>query len=70
MFSTEIRVNGEMIGHLYGQNIGYTNPNKHNYFYRYYDVTTGITTEGYVTHERDKGIKVLLAKIMEDMTNG
>lgn len=37
MFSTEIRVNGEMNG----QNIGYTNPNKHNYFYRYYDVTNG-----------------------------
>ncbi len=70
MFSTEIRVNGEMIGHLYGQNKGQSFSTQYDYFYRYYDVATGKVTEGEVKHNRPEGIQVLIAKIMEDMTNG
>ena len=69
MFSVEVRINGSMIGHIYGHNEGFTNNSKKydecNYTYQYYDVQEGIVYSGEVKHERQDGIEELLKRILQ-----
>ena len=72
MFTIEIKINGSMIGHIYGRNIGYTEdcgPNEHmmNYTYEYYEPETREIKSGRVKHERTDGARRLVQLILEDL---
>ena len=66
MFSIEIKINGSMIGHIYGRNIGNTGA-KDQYIYEYYEPELRKVISGNVNHKRSNGIRELLAVILKDI---
>lgn len=68
MFTFEIRINGSLIGHIYGHNEDqYDDEGRTEYSYEYYDVETRTQTKGTVFHHRKEGIRKLVKLILEDV---
>lgn len=68
MFTVEIRINGTLINHIYGRNMGSTQdgygPDKYSYE-MYMPESRGVK-RGEVLHEREDGIQKLVRLILED----
>jgi len=67
MFTVEIRINGTLIGHIYGRNMGRNPGGKTRYDYEYYEPELPNVRKGSVMHERDGGIRPLIAAILADV---
>jgi hypothetical protein len=82
MFTTEIKINGTLIGVLHVHNMGGKMVGKmvdkeylYEYKYEYFEPSVGITYQntrtqhltGKVTCARDKGIRHVIRKIFEDI---
>ena len=68
MFTIEIKINGAMIGHIYGQNKGSVGDGEYEYCYEYYEPDNKINLQrGTVRHKRSDGIKELVKLILEDL---
>lgn len=74
MFSTEIRVNSQLIGHISGNRLYPYDEESFLYSYRYYDAEEGKLYEGYINHRYNDGlrkiIKLILADIDKQKTKG
>lgn len=76
MFTTEIKINGSMIIHIYGRNLGCNLDHQKyikqldtctcDYTYELYQVEDRGLIKGKITHKRSDGIKSLLIKILKD----
>lgn len=68
MFVVEIRVNGNMIMHIYGRNTtGIKDQSLYNrYEYEIYEVSSKKITHGEVSHKQEDGIKALVATILRE----
>jgi hypothetical protein len=64
MFSAEIRINGNLIGQIYGHNLTEQVKGKDSYAWEYYRPVTGLV-KGIVLHRRDEGIEKLLTLILK-----
>ena len=67
MFTTEIRINGALIAHIYGRNCGHNQDGAAMYSYEYYEPETREVMTGQVTHMRDDRIRHLVKLILEDV---
>ena len=69
MFTVELKVNGALVGHIYGVNKGLYLEGKGEtiYDYEYYDVGKRDLIKGEVLHKREGGIKCLIKLILEDV---
>lgn len=77
MFTTELRVNGNLIAHIYGRNVCTCVPMNYlkedfqdhdcTYEYDYYDVETRTLTKGTVEHNRQGKLRQLIATILMDV---
>jgi hypothetical protein len=68
MFTFEIRINGSLVGHVYGENKGLEPCGKlTKYFYTYFKPESGRVIKGHVRHERNGGIEPLLSLILADV---
>ena len=72
MFSVEVKINGVLIGHLYGHNNGYMESDVLSgeclYSYEYYEPGKGKEVKrGNITHKRDDGMVKLLSKIFKKL---
>ena len=67
MFSVEIKINGNLIGHIYGVNKGLTVKGLTKYSYEYYDPEFHKIIKGNVKHHREAGIRPLITTIFKDM---
>ena len=66
MFTVEIKINGSLIGHIYGHNEGPT-PDGDRYRYEYYETEKRKVVNGEVVHHRADGIRPLIAAILSDI---
>jgi len=68
MFTIEIKINGSMIGHIYGHNEGLDpdGSEKTVYSWEYYRVESRKLQHGTVLHKRDEGIESLICKILKE----
>ena len=66
MFTAELRINGTLIGHIYGQNVG-GSASDGNYKYEWYEPTLHRIVEGRVAHKRKDGLRKLVRLILEDI---
>ena len=69
MFTIEYRINGTIIGVVYGHNDG-LDANRQDkkqevcrYTWRYHDIGDGVVYKGEISHDRAAGLLVLVAKI-------
>ena len=71
MFTVEIKINGALIGHVYGKNLGVVSGDADGvitkYGYEYYEPEKRKITSGEVKHHRSKGVRPLLTKILNDV---
>ena len=72
MFSVEVKINGILIGHLYGHNKGYMESDDLSdeclYSYEWFEPGTGKEVKrGNITHKRDDGMVKLLSKIFKKL---
>ena len=75
MFTVELKINGSLIGHVYGHNEGlveqphdFSNSNpKSKYKYAYYGVENQKLINGKITHSRDDGLERLISSILLDV---
>ena len=67
MFTIEIKINGAMIGHIYGHNEGLAPEGKGEsvYSWEYYRPEMRSIQHGKLLHKRDDGIESLICKILE-----
>jgi hypothetical protein len=66
MFTVEIRINGSLIGHVYGRNKGDNNDGTSSYEYEYYEPEQRKVKKGKVDHRRMDGAVPLVVKILSD----
>lgn len=66
MLSTEIKINGIMIIHIYARNIGDENSKGNKYYYEVYEVESRKVKSGEIYHCRKDGATVLISKIIND----
>jgi hypothetical protein len=64
MFTVEIKVNGSLIGHIYGRNMSGDKDGKCWYNYEYYEPETRHVMKGTVPHKREDGIRALVTTIL------
>jgi hypothetical protein len=64
MFTVEIRVNGNLVAHVYGQNLSEYGIEEAAYRWEYYEVSSQTVRCGHVKHVRSQGIAPLVAKIL------
>ena len=72
MFTIEIKINGSMIGHIYGHNEG-PDPNgtgDTKYAWEYYRPKSREIKHGTVFHSQEAGIESLVCKILEAQKGG
>jgi len=71
MFTVELKINGSMIGHIYGHNEGVraSDAEGDRYRYEYYRPETRRVHNGEITHVRSEGIEKLVALILMDVEN-
>lgn len=74
MFSFEIRINSDLIAHIYGHNEGISKSKDgrrlrdyYNYSYRYYKCEDGKIINGNVRHKRSEQINKLITVILKDV---
>lgn len=67
MLSTEIRINGVLIEHIYVINKWYIKDDLYKYEYEYYKVC-GKLCNGTINHSRKDGSLVLLGKIISKIS--
>ena len=67
MFTVELKINGALVGHIHGQNIGNLDCNNCEYSYEYYDVSKREISKGTITHARSDGIRNLIRTILDDL---
>lgn len=67
MFTVEIKINGSLIGHIYGRNTGEYKGSKVKYDYEYYEPEEPGVRKGQVFHSRESGIRPLIAAILKDL---
>jgi hypothetical protein len=65
MFTVEIRINGSLIGHIYGHNEGENNGIT-KYSYEYYRPDSNKLVCGETFHKREAGIEKLIELILRD----
>jgi hypothetical protein len=67
MFSVEIKINAQLISHIYGHNEGVSPSGETKYSYRFYAPEENpCLKEGNVLHFRGDGLNKLIGKILED----
>ncbi len=67
MISSDIRINGALIAHVYATNTsGVNDGGLAGYSWVYQDIETGKRTAGRVEHERSRGAAALIAAILQD----
>lgn len=67
MFTVEIKINGSLIGHIYGHNEGDLPNGESKYRYEYYETESRKVVNGNVTHKRHHGIRQLVNAILTDV---
>ena len=68
MFTIEIKINGSLVGHIYGHNEGHINAKGETlYRYEYYEVETRRVRPGTVRHVRKGGIRSLVVAILSSV---
>jgi len=70
MITVEIKVNGNMVGHIYGQNLGRAygeGKRVHDYRYEYYNLALGKIISGSVLHSGKLNIEKLINEILSDI---
>jgi hypothetical protein len=67
MFTCEIRINGTMVGHIYGRNTKDVEGGT-LYNFEYYAPEARSTKHGNVVHRRSDGIEKLVAAILTEAT--
>ena len=67
MFSVEVKINSQLVGHVYCRNVRDVNIDICEYEYRYYEPETGKVFDGSLNHKRSEGIKVLIRKILVEV---
>jgi len=69
MFSVELRVNGSLIGHIYGRNVTQQSSRKEEdeYAYEYYEPEQALLIKGRVSHSRPNGLRRLVQLILNDV---
>jgi len=67
MLSVELKVNGTLIGYVYGKNIAPVPGGKYRYEYEYYEPELRELKTGVVLHKREDGLRTLVAAILEDV---
>lgn len=68
MFTVEYRINGALLGVIYGHNEGAATPDEdsaglHEYKWHYHDISRGDVITGHVTHRRSDGLQSLVSDI-------
>jgi len=66
MFTVEIKINGSLIGHIYGHNEGVDKNNNTEYTYEYYRPESRKLVNGKILFRREDGIENLICSILED----
>lgn len=66
MFTVELKINGSLIGHIYGRNMGQVTSGETKYEYDYYDVDRREQTKGELLFQREDGIRALVAAILSN----
>ena len=65
MFTVELRVNGALVGHVYGRNIGdVPGTRRCRYSWEYYEVEQGQVQGGELEHDPGQGIAALAAAVL------
>jgi len=67
MISVELKVNGVMVGHIYGRNVQQVGADEYLYKYEYYEPEKHATKRGKVVHKKSDGIRELIRIILEDL---
>ena len=77
LFTTEIRINGTLIAHIYGRNVCpcsgmnpvRTVPKKHRckYEYEYSELETRKVRSGIIKHDREDSLRKLITAILNDV---
>ena len=70
MLSVEIKINGNMIGHIYARNTTPTTKavGLNLYTSEYYKPELRSVVKGEITHEREAGIEKLVGKILLEVS--
>jgi hypothetical protein len=70
MFTVEIKINGALLSHIYGRNVGYSEATgKSRYKFEYYQCETRKIQNGEVEHRRSDGITALISTILNKVDN-
>ena len=64
MFTVEIKINGSLIGHIYGHNEGIEESGDTKYTFEYYRPDSRKLINGNVLFKREDGIEKLISKIL------
>lgn len=67
MLTAELKINGTLIGHLYGHNEGYNTDGSCEYSWHYYKTETGAVVKGTLSHKREDGLEELIASILRSI---
>lgn len=67
MFTLEIKINGSLIAHVYGLNVGETKAKLSVYNFEYYQPGDGTVYKGMVKHRREDGINKLIMLILDNV---
>lgn len=67
MFTVEIKINGTMLGHIYGRNLQVQEGGLDRYEYEYYEPEIPKLRCGTVLHGRKNGIRKLVKIILDDV---
>jgi len=68
MFTVELRVNGALVGHVYGRNVGDGAQGRDRYAWEYYEPELGgRLLTGVVEHLRSDGLAKLAAKVLKEV---
>ena len=70
MLTTEIKINGSIIAHLYlHNNISINEYGQYEYYWEYYEVNRQCTIKsGIIYHDRSEGAAVLVRDILKEIT--
>jgi hypothetical protein len=62
MFTAELKINGILVGHLYGRNTGKLDKQKYTYEAEYYEIASGkVQNLPPIQHNRKKGLARLVS---------
>ena len=70
MFTVEIKINGTLIGHVYGHNTGVKDRGETLYDWHYYSTEGGNVVKGKAHHKRENGINALVSEVLQMVWEG